>query len=55
MRTKGVVKIEAPIHHQVRIASAITGKNISEIVEEALVEWLKKNQSQMVVEPLKMG
>jgi endonuclease III len=55
MRKTGVVKVDADVHRLVKIASAISGKNCSEIVNEALVDWLDKNQVQFEKEVTNAG
>lgn len=47
MSKPGIVKVDAKVHRLVKVASAMNGKTIAEIINEAIVEWLDKNSSDM--------
>jgi endonuclease III len=55
MKKTGVVKVDADVHRLVKIASAISDKNCSEIVHEALVDWLDKNKTRFEKEIVNAG
>lgn len=55
MKKTGVVKVDADVHRLVKIASAISGKNCSEIVHEALIDWLEKHKTRFEMEATNAG
>lgn len=55
MAKQGVVKVDPEIHRLTKIASAISGIKISDILREALVDWLEKNRVQIEKEVTKVS
>lgn len=55
MNKKGVVKVEPETHRRLKVASALTGRSISEIVEESVAGWMERNQAELAVEARKIG
>lgn len=43
MTKHGIVKVEPSLHKQIKVASALSGKTISQIINQALVEWLERH------------
>lgn len=53
MAKQGVVRVSPDIHRLTKIASAISGKKISVILSEALIDWLEKNRVEIEKEVIK--